>query len=154
MLCRVLLCVADKKIAIDVLDAERRKPGRYLRIGEVAFEFLIRGGSETRRAIGRKNIDRAGVEVGREEEDTVDVDAKHETFVNRTASRIVDSNDRLTGVRNRSGPSGNRPVLGGENKAGGDVRPGDEKSRGRTRGRIPDEAGRGRWRRERRIGLA
>src|SRR6516162_2546004 len=150
----VLLRIADEKIAIDVLDAERRKPGRYLRIGEVAFDFLIRGGSETRRAIGRKNIDRAGVEVGRKEKDTVDVDAKHESLINRTASRIVDGNDRLSGVWNRSGPSGNCPVLGGENKAGRYVRPGDEKSRGRTRGRVPDEAGRGRGRRGRRIGLA
>ena len=51
MLFRILLRIAHEEVAIDVLDAEWRVAGRNLWIGEIAFDFLIRGGSETRAAI-------------------------------------------------------------------------------------------------------
>jgi hypothetical protein len=48
MHCRVLLCIADEEVTIDVLDAERRKAGGDIRIFEAtgccrlrSFDFVL-----------------------------------------------------------------------------------------------------------------
>ena len=94
MLVRILHCVSDKEIAVDVLDAEGRKPSRNLRIRKVAVD-LSRGRSpEAGRPIGGEYVDRSGAKVRRKEKDAVSVGAENETFVNR-ACRVVDGEDRL-----------------------------------------------------------
>src|SRR5262249_45778100 len=146
---RVLLCIADEQVAIDVLDAERRKTGRDIRIGEPAFDFLTRCGYKTNGAIRRESIDFAGVKVSGKKKYTPWIGPEDETFVNRAASGIVDGDDCVTGVRNRSRPRRNRSVLGSEDEGSSDGRARDEEGRGR----VPDEARWGRRRRRRRICL-
>ena len=82
------------------------------------------------------------------------IDAGHQTFVHGTASGIIDGNDCATGVGNCSRPGGEGSVFGIENKGGGNARSGDEKARGRTRRRVPYDAGRGCWCRRPRVRLA
>jgi hypothetical protein len=43
MLCRILHCVRDKEIAVDVLDAEGREPSRNLRIRKGALDLNTAG---------------------------------------------------------------------------------------------------------------
>src|SRR5580704_15734790 len=152
MLLRVLLRIADKKIAIDILDAERCKAWRDVRIGEAAFDFLTRCWSKASRTIRGKNVNLSRIKVGRKEKYTPWIGPEDEAFVHRAASGIVDGDDCVTGVWNRSRPGGNRSVLCGEYERCGDAwRAGagdDECGSG-----VPDEAGRGGGCRRRRICL-
>src|SRR5271167_2196014 len=75
MLFPVLFRIGDEEIAVDILNAERRKAGRDARILEASI-----GGCrhvKARLAAGRgggKHVNRPAAEVGGEEEDASDVD--------------------------------------------------------------------------------
>jgi hypothetical protein len=56
MLFRVLLGISDEEIAVDVLDAERGKTCRNIRISEATAYFCRRRGPETARPIGGERI--------------------------------------------------------------------------------------------------
>src|SRR6516162_2655957 len=132
MLCCVLLRVGDEQIAVDVLNAERRKAWRNLRIGKSA----IRG------ALGIsviKHVDRTGAEIGRKEEDALGIDSKDETFVNR-AGRVVSRENRLISWGQTTGPSRNSSVLSVPDKGGRQACSRNQEACRGARGRVPDEA--------------
>jgi len=111
----VLLCIGDKEITVDVLDAERGEPNCNVRIREVAVDLLRRRRPEAGSAIGGEHIDRRGPEVRRKEKSAVNVGAENQTFVNR-ARRVIDGEDGLIKRSETASPSGNRPVLGVEDE--------------------------------------
>src|SRR5262249_8660144 len=94
MLSRILHCVSDKKIAVDVLDAEGRKPSRNLRIRKGAIDLSRCRRPEAGRPIGCEHVDRSGPKVRGKEKDAVNVGTENQTFVDR-AWRVVDGEDRL-----------------------------------------------------------
>ena len=111
----VLLCIGDKEITVDVLDAERGEPNWNVRIREVAVDLLRRRRPEAGSAIGGEHIDRRGPEVRRKEKGAVNAGAENQTFVNR-ARRVIDGEDGLIKRSETASPSGNRPVLGVEDE--------------------------------------
>src|SRR5215471_1978582 len=111
----VLLCIGDKEITVDVLDAERGEPNWNVRIREVAADLLRRRRPEAGSAIGGEHIDRRGPEVRRKEKGAVNAGAENQTFVNR-ARRVIDGEDGLIKRSETASPSGNRPVLGVEDE--------------------------------------
>src|SRR5215470_5565136 len=94
VLCRILQCVRDKEIAVDVLDAEGREPSLNVRICEGTIDLTRFRRPEAGRPISGKYVDRSGAEVRRKEKDAVNVGAENQTFVDR-AWRVVDGEDRL-----------------------------------------------------------
>src|SRR5207302_11481241 len=81
VLCAVLECIGDEEIAIDILDTERGKTGREIRIGETPTNLCAGRWPKTSRAIAGKNVDLSAAEVGREEEDAMSVGAENEALV-------------------------------------------------------------------------
>src|SRR6267378_5574417 len=93
----VLLCilqrVGHKQITVDDADAERGIPGRNVRIAEGAVELYL----FERRV---EHVNRAGAEVGGEEEDSLGVGSKRQTLIYRTtaSSRVIDLEDRVHAI--------------------------------------------------------
>src|SRR6266849_1510431 len=128
VLLRVLLGIGHEEIAVEVLDAERREARGDHRIGEAA---VGRGAGEgAAGGVGAVDLDRAGAEIGREQEHAMHIDAGGEALVDGAVGgvgdgRIVDGDDRVAGRGEAAGPGGDRAVLGGEDEAGRQRRSGD-----------------------------
>src|SRR5258705_1680259 len=144
--CRILLRIGDKKIAVDVLDAEWRIASWNFWVGKVSVDLLRRCRSEAGRAVPGKHVDRPGAEVGSIEKDAVDLGAENEAFVNR-ARRVVDREDCLIQWGEAAGPSRNSSVLGVPYERGWQVRSRNQKAGDDIRGLGPHETGgrRRRW---------
>src|SRR5262249_17323047 len=137
MLSRILHCVSDKEIAVDVLDAEGRKPSRNLWISKIAVNLSRCRRSEAGRPIGGEYVDRSGPKVRRKEKDAVWIGSENQTFVDR-ACRVIDGEDRLISRGQTARPSCNSSILGVPDECGRAGRARHEK----CRGRVPHEAGR------------
>src|SRR5262252_5351680 len=69
LLCRVLLRIGHEEIAVDILDAERREPGRDSGSRKAAT-------SSHQVIVMVEDIDRSGPKVSREQEHAIDVNAE------------------------------------------------------------------------------
>src|SRR5262249_10473495 len=123
--------IGDKEVAANGLNTERRETrtaegrGWELRVdkgtGEVNLvEMLV------------EDVDGARVEIGGEQEVTLGVAAESQSFIDRTGSRLIGSENGVVGTDLRV-PAGERAVLGGENKG----------ARSRLAMRLDDEIGGG-----------
>ena len=83
MLCRILQRISDKEIAVDVLDAEGRKPSWNLWIRKITVNLSRCRRPEAGGAIRGEYVDRSGPKVRRKEKDAVNVGAENQTFVDR-----------------------------------------------------------------------
>src|SRR5438105_3642340 len=115
MLLGILLCVGDKQIAVDILDAERREAGGERGISEAAVAGY-------KLVVVIEDVDRPGVEVGGEEKYAIRICAEHQTLVHRTRGRIIGGEHRGVRRGQAASPGGKRAVFGCENERGGDWR--------------------------------
>src|SRR5215469_3285609 len=122
MLCRVLLGVGDKEIAVDVLDAEGCKTARNIWIHKAAIGGYRRIHTIAASSGGAKDVDSSGKEVSCEEEDAVGVRAEDEALVNRAAPRVVNGEHRLVIRAQAACPSRNSSIFSVEDKYRGSVR--------------------------------
>src|SRR6516165_4160858 len=82
----LLLRIRDKEIAVDVLDAERRKTGGDVRIDEAAvgrYRDLKAIGAAA--GSGPEHVYSSSVEIGSKKENTLGVGAENKTFVDGAA---------------------------------------------------------------------
>src|SRR5215831_1346995 len=138
---RILLCITDEQITIDILNPKRSKTGGYFRIGEAPnrchrYIMSIRAPSGRR----AEHIDRSAAKVRRKKKHTLCVGPKDKALVD-SARRVVDREDGLVSGSQSPGPSRNGPVLGIKNEAGRQISPRDEERRRGARSRVPHEAG-------------
>src|SRR5262249_61256092 len=113
----ILLGIRHKELTADILNAERGKSGRDVRIGETAGEC-------SRGEILIEDVDGAGMEIGRKKEVSVRITAQGEPLVDGTVvwgryRGIVNLKYGDLAIHARI-PGGDRAVLGGENE---DARP-------------------------------
>src|SRR5215469_8742503 len=101
---RILQSIADKEIAIDALDPERRIASRDIRIDEPSVG--CRRGKEAIGPIGSEYVHRPGVKVGRKEEKTMDVDPVSEALVDGATCGIIEGDHRISRISSQPpGPS-------------------------------------------------
>src|SRR5215831_4262561 len=100
MLFRILLCIADEQIAIDILDAKRRIAGRDVGIGESAADYI--GGRQkfvARGTVGGQNVDSSVVKVRSEKKYAFGIGANHKAFID--GGRRSECKDRVVGGQRR-----------------------------------------------------
>src|SRR5262245_57674986 len=93
LFCRILLGVGHEEIAIYILDPERGIASRKVRIGEPPVGG--RGREFPVRTIGAEHIYRTGVEVGGEQERSMQIHAKSKTLIHGALFRVVGRDNRV-----------------------------------------------------------
>ena len=146
MLRRILHGIRDIEVAVDVVNAVRRKARRRVGIREIAVDIggVARVGYGAVEQHGGEgaviDVDRAGPEIGGEEMAAMHIDAEGQTLIDRAVvgadMRIVDDDGR--GGAERAVPGDDRTVLRVEDEIGGGPVSGDDEAR-RT---VPEDAGR------------
>src|SRR5512142_757808 len=94
VLLRILLRISHEQVAIDIGNVEWRIAARNFRIGEMAIESPDLG-EQSVGSVRPKNIHRAVVEVGREQEGSLRLHTVGQTFVNGAVRRLVSGYDRV-----------------------------------------------------------
>ncbi len=126
---RILLGIGDIEVAIDIVDAVRRKARERVGIREPAVDIggVARVGYGAVEQHGGESavidVDRAGPEIGGEQIAAMHIDAEVQTLIDRAVvgadMRIVDDDGR--GGTERAVPADDRAVLSVENEGGREV---------------------------------